>query len=86
MLYTQGEEVDRYKLGLLNVLAIETDDYESAAWVTEIMIEQYNQLSDWKNLEAIYEQAGNDVKRFQVINDAKAAGFMDASGNWLENN
>lgn len=86
ILYTQEEEVDRNKLGLLNVLALETNDWESAAWVTEIMVEQYNSVSDWKNLEAIYVELGDEARRAELMTDARAAGLLDDSGNWLEDN
>jgi len=86
LLYQQGDEIDRNTLGLLNVLSIETNDYENAAWVTNIMVEQFDQMSDWRNLEAIYERLGDEAKRVQLIEDAKAAGHMDESGNWVIRN
>ena len=82
-LIVTDQEVERNKLSLLNVLAIESGDWDSAATVNELMVEAYNDPRDWQNLAEIYQQLGENAQRQQLLSDALDAGHIDGSGNWL---
>lgn len=84
MLIATNEEVERNKLGLLNVLALESGDWQSAATVNEMMIEAYNDPRDWQNLAEIYQQLGDTEKHQQLMSDAASLGYVDDTGTWLE--
>jgi len=78
-----NQEVDRNRLGLLNELAIETGEWDSAATVNELMIEAYSYPRDWRNLTEIYQRLGETESLQQLLDEALSTGYIDESGNWL---
>lgn len=83
LLISLNEEVDRNKLGLLNTLAVESGEWDSAATVSELMIEVYDDPRDWRNLAEIYQRLNDNDSRQQLMADALTAGHIDASGTWI---
>ncbi len=77
------QAMDEGRLLYLNALALRTQDWANVQWVSQILIDQFNNPRDWKSLGAAYAEQGDEDGRLQVIADARAAGVIDASGNWV---
>lgn len=83
MLAENGDRIDRNKWGLLNVLYIEQEDYESALEVTENMVVQFNEPADWRNLSAIYSFLDQDTNRIGSLSLRYMLGNMDSDTEYM---
>lgn len=79
------QEITRERLMYINSLAFSAEDWENAAWLTQVMINQFDEPVDWRNLIAIYSAMGNEEARAQARADAIDAGKIDESGNLIRN-
>lgn len=77
LLMELGEEITEERLVYLNSLAFSTGDFDNAAWVTQVLISEFNRIRDWRNLIAIYSGIGNETAVEQVYRDADAAGILE---------
>ena len=77
LLMIEEKEVSREQLMYLTSLAYSAEDYESAAWATQVMINEFNEIRDWRNLLNIYSALGDETRQDQVFRDAKEAGLLD---------
>lgn len=71
------EEITEERLMYLNGLAVVTEDLNNAAWITQVLISEFNRIRDWRNLIAIYSGIGNETAVEQVYRDADAAGVLE---------
>lgn len=83
MLAENGERIERNKWGLLNVLYIEQEDYNSALEVTKNMIVQFDDPADWRNLSAIYSYLDQDTNRIGALNMGYLKGIMENEAEFL---
>ncbi|MCB1671978.1 MAG: hypothetical protein R3F41_00255 [Gammaproteobacteria bacterium] len=83
MLADAGENIERNKWGLLNVLYIEQEDYASALEVTKNMIVKFNDPADWRNLSAIYSFLDQDSNRIGSLRLRYLLGNMDAEAEYM---
>lgn len=83
MLADAGEEIERNKWGLLNVLYIEQEDYVNALQVTENMVVKFNDPADWRNLSAIYSFLDQDSNRIGSLRIRYLLGNMDSDAEYM---
>lgn len=70
--------------GRIDSIPLDMSDRESAVQVAEKMTEQFDRPQNWKTLSELYN-ANDDVMNFnQAIESARARGFIDGSGNWID--
>lgn len=73
----EGQEISRERLMYLTALAYSAEDFENAAWVTKVMINEFNEVRDWRNLMAIYDTLGDEAGKDQLLHDAEEAGVIE---------
>lgn len=83
MLEAAGKPIAKNVYGLLNVMYIELEDYESAEKVTKQMVVLFDEASDWRNLSAIYGYLDNDAKRIETLGLTFAKGYMASESEYL---
>ncbi len=83
MLAEAGDNIQRNKWGLLNVLYIEQEDYASALEVTKNMIVRFNEPADWRNLSAIYSFLEQDSNRIGSLRLRYLLDSMDAEAEFM---
>ncbi len=83
MLADAGEDIERNKWGLLNVLYIEQEDYVSALETTRNMIIYFNDPADWRNLSAIYSFLEQDSNRIGSLALRYLQNNMDSDTEYL---
>jgi len=79
----QGEEIERNKWGLLNVLYIEQEDYVNALEITKNMIVQFGDPADWRNLSAIFSFLDQDENRLSSLGLRYLQGTMESDTEYL---
>lgn len=82
--YDGSNEQYQRLYGRIDSIPLDMSDRESAIVVAEKMIEQFDRPQNWKILSELYN-ANDDVINFnQAIESARAKGFIDVSGNWID--
>jgi len=83
MLADAGEDIARNKWGLLNVLYIEQEDYVSALEITKNMVVQFGEMSDWRNLSAMYSYLEQDSNRVGSLSLRYLQQIMESETEYL---
>ncbi|TFH73176.1 hypothetical protein E3V39_08035 [Gammaproteobacteria bacterium LSUCC0112] len=83
MLRAEGRELGKNIYGLLNLMYIELEDYNSAYDVTKTMVGLFDEASDWRNLAAIYGYLDDDAKRVQTLELTYRKGYFANEGDYL---
>lgn len=71
------EELDEGKLLFLNALAIRTENWDNALWVTEMLIDKFDKVRDWQTLAAVHVENGNTEALASVLLEAEDKGIFD---------
>ncbi len=77
LLVAQEQDITRERLAYINSLAFTTQDWDNAAWVTQVLINEFGEIRDWRNLIEIYRASGNESGVEQVFLDADEAGVLE---------
>ena len=83
MIADQGEEIDRNKWSLLNVLYIEQEDYANSLEVSKNMVYLFDDPADWRNLSAIYSMLDQDDDRISSLQLRHARDSMEEEAEFL---
>jgi len=84
LLINREEEIPLERFKYLSALAFASEDLESAAWITQVMINEFNEINDWQNLYLIYDRLGNTSAAEKVLQDAADVGLLDELETSLE--
>lgn len=77
LLISEEQEITREHLLYINSLAFSNEDWENAAWVTQIMINEFNNIRDWRNLIRIYQRIDDELAVAEVFQAAEQAGVLE---------
>lgn len=83
MLRAEGRVLGKNIYGLLNLMYIELEDYDSAYGVTKTMVGLFDEASDWRNLAAIYGYLDDDAKRIQTMELSYRKGYFTNESEYL---
>lgn len=83
LLEADGREVRRNIYSLLNVMYIETEQYELSRDTLETMIIMFDEPSDWRNLAAVYGFLDNDEARIRTLELAYQKGYLESEGQFM---
>lgn len=84
MQYNAGSEVERETQSRLFEAYFRSGDTERAEQVGLIILDQYEDIQDWKDMEQFYLATDNAVGLSQHHERATDAGILDENGNWIE--
>lgn len=80
--YSAGNEVARETQSRLFEAYFRSGAIERAEQVGLIILDQYEDLQDWKDMEQFYLATENATGLTQHLERAKEAGLLDENGNW----
>ncbi|MEX1197200.1 MAG: tetratricopeptide repeat protein [Pseudohongiellaceae bacterium] len=83
MLEERDREVRRNIYSLLNVMYIETEQYELSRDTLETMIILFDEPADWRNLAAVYGFVDDDESRIRILELAYHQGYLESEGQFM---
>lgn len=83
LLEEDGREVRRNVYSLLNVMYIETEQYEESRDTLETMIILFDEAADWRNLAAVYGFLDNDQARLRTLELTYRKGYLESEGQFM---
>lgn len=82
--YDGSNEQYEQLYGNIDSIPLDMSDHQRAVLVAERLAEQFDRPENWRILSELYSAAGDTANYNQAIQAARAKGFMDSDGRWLE--
>lgn len=83
LLEEDGREVRRNIYSLLNVMYIETEQYERSLETLQTMVILFDEPADWRNMAAVHGFLDNDQARLRTLELAYHKGYLESEGQFM---
>jgi len=76
----------RYELSYakLQDVVLKMDNHQDAVQLSKVLIQQFNNIANWKNLAAIYQKLDDTANLEATIKGAIENDYIDSAGNWID--
>lgn len=79
----QGFNVDRREYSMLFESYYRTDNFREAELVGNLILDHYNDIQDWKDMQQFYVATGNESGLESLLSRADDLGLLNPSGEWF---
>ena len=80
----QGMSVNRREYSMLFESYYRTNNIEEAEQIGMLLLEHYNDLQDWKDMQQFYEATRDDAGLESLLTRASQFGLLNENGQWLD--